>query len=167
MDDNTATQTPDAIDISRADMNDRQATWRKLAKSLAEIETNRGIDHVKVLTTFFGTGDGLAETVERIGTALYERPDKQHILFMSDTASANDHWDPGTLYVNVTVSPGVGAEDADAVYSAILEDILHAAVGKNPCKLRWRRDDDIADGIISAMTKRSGAPEAPAPDTAA
>ena len=155
--------TPDTIDINRANADDRTATWDKLDGPLLDIATKRGIDHVAVVTALWGAGDGVADAVERIGNALYDRPDKQHIVFLADTTSTNERWDPKTLYVNIVMNPGIGDNDADALYAEMIHEILRATVIDNPCKVRWQRDDRITDGVVSEM----GKPAAQTADAAA
>ena len=162
MDDKTTKVTPEAMNINRAGSDDRATTWNELGESLLNLATQRRIDHVKVLTAFFGNGAGIDEAVKRIGNALYNRSDKQHILFLADTESTNEHWDPRTLYVNIVVNPGIGDDDADNIYAAVLEEIVLATVVDKPCKLRWHRNDTIADRIMAGLAGPTGVSSGPA-----
>ena len=143
--------TPDTLDINRANAEDRASTWDKLDKTLLDIATKRGIDHVAVVTALWGVGEGVADAVDRIGNALYDRPDKEHIVFLADTTNRNERWDPNTLYVNIVVNPGIADDDADSLYTEMIHEVMRATVIDRSCKVRWNRTDKITDGVVSEM----------------
>ena len=151
---------PAVVSIARIDPELARRSWGRVHQLVAGGGSGNASENLRCFIAVFGHGDGLPETIERVGRVLAAgTPDRlrRHIAVQATLSTEPGIDTAGTLYVDWLFKPGTSDEVIEDIYVHTLTLAMFAALQQaRKARVIWPQDDELAARVMTAAMPPKG-----------